>query len=106
MSPNQLTATIIWFAIYDLEFEKEEFLQNHKHYRIGFKNKAFNKWVFLRWISYGIWQSCAITYICFFTMDITADNDGLLGSLYVDGQYVYFATVCLVNVKILTSTNN
>jgi hypothetical protein len=39
-------------------------------------------------------------------MDFTSDDDGLLGSLYVDGQYVYLAVVTLVNIKILTSTNN
>jgi hypothetical protein len=39
-------------------------------------------------------------------MDITPDDNGELGSLYVDGQYVYLAVVTLVNIKILTSTNN
>lgn len=29
---------IMWFAIYDLEFEKEEFLTNHKHYKVGFRS--------------------------------------------------------------------
>jgi hypothetical protein len=39
-------------------------------------------------------------------MDITADDDGRVGSLSVDGQYVYLAVVVLVNIKVLTSTNN
>jgi hypothetical protein len=39
-------------------------------------------------------------------MDITDDRKGRLGSLDVDGQYVYFAVVMLVNIKILTSTSN
>ena len=29
---------IMWFAIYDLEYEKEEFLENYKLYKIGFQN--------------------------------------------------------------------
>lgn len=39
-------------------------------------------------------------------MDLTSDDEGMLGSLYVDGQYVYLTIVTLVNIKILTSTNN
>lgn len=55
---------------------------------------------------YGTIQSCVVLYLCFFSMDWTSDDDGLLGSIYVDGQYVYLAVVTLVTIKILTSTNN
>jgi hypothetical protein len=55
---------------------------------------------------YGTWQSCIVLYLCFYSMDWTSDDDGMLGSLFVDGQYVYLAVVTLVNIKILTSTNN
>jgi magnesium-transporting ATPase (P-type) len=35
---------IIYFSIYDFEFEKEELEKDHRHYRIGFKSKylAYN----------------------------------------------------------------
>lgn len=54
----------MWFAVYDYEFSKEEFLTNYKHYKIGLKGKymhmlmtldeEFNKFVFWRWIFYGV----------------------------------------------------
>ncbi len=76
------------------------FLRNY------FVDEDFNRWVFWRWMFYATWQSCIVLFLCFYSMDMTSDDDGMLGSLYVDGQYVYLAVVTLVNIKILTSTNN
>ena len=39
-------------------------------------------------------------------MEKSADTDGRFSALEVDGQFVYMAVVTIVNVKILTSTNN
>jgi len=96
---------IIWFGIFDQAFEKEELLSNSKHYRIGFRNEDFDKFVFWRWIFYGLWQSCIVLFLCFVCMDRTVEEGGKSGCLYVDGQFVYIAIVVLVNIKILTSTN-
>ncbi len=30
---------VMWFAIFDFEFTKEEFLSNSKHYQLGFRSK-------------------------------------------------------------------
>lgn len=49
------TAPIAFYAIFDLQFEKKVFLKQAKHYKIGFRDECFNKWVFWRWIFYGIW---------------------------------------------------
>ncbi len=31
---------ILYFAVYDFEFDKEELLRDHRHYRIGYKSKS------------------------------------------------------------------
>ncbi len=62
-------APIMWFGMMDFEHEKEEFLKNPKHYSIGLKNQMFNKFVFWRWISYGMWQGALIFFAGFFTID-------------------------------------
>lgn len=59
----------MWFGMMDFEHEKEEFLKNPKHYNIGLKNQLFNKFVFWRWIAYGMWQGALIFFVGFFTID-------------------------------------
>lgn len=59
---------ILYFAVFDFEYEKEEFERDHRHYRIGFKSKyhsllfdnldidtLFSKAVFWNWVFYGMW---------------------------------------------------
>ena len=46
---------IMWFAVFDWEFKKEEFLINPKLYRIGLDDVFFNKWTFWRWFFYAVW---------------------------------------------------
>lgn len=66
---------------------------------------CFNKYVFWRWIFYGIWQALVILYVCFYSMEVSADSDGKYSAIEVDGQFVYMSVVTIANVKILTSTH-
>jgi len=45
---------IMWFGIFDFEFAKKQFLDNYNHYKIGFQDEEFNKFVFWRWITYAV----------------------------------------------------
>jgi len=60
--------------------------------------------VFWRWIFYAIWQACLILFIGFYTMGHSQDSNGMYGSLYLNGAFVFFAVVIIVNVKVMTST--
>jgi hypothetical protein len=61
-------------------------LEKSKYYRIGFNSKVsiinfidelFNKWIFCRWIFYGIWQGSLIYFVGFYTMQyINAERVG------------------------------
>lgn len=46
---------IIWFAVFDFEYEKEVLLRNPKLYRIGLDNVFFTPTVFWRWFVYAVW---------------------------------------------------
>jgi magnesium-transporting ATPase (P-type) len=44
---------IMWFALFDFEHEKEEFMKRPKLYEIGLKNLCFGTKIFWSWIIYG-----------------------------------------------------
>lgn len=96
----------MWFGMMDFEYEKEEFLKNPKHYSIGLKDQLFNKFVFWRWISYGIWQGALIFFVGFFTMEYINSTEVGASDILTEGQFVYLGVVTLANAKILTSTSN
>ena len=99
-------APVMWFGIMDFEFKRTEYMKNVKLYKIGFNDELFNKWVFWRWIFYGIWQGALIFYVGFYSMQYADPSDGSASSELVEGQFVYLGVVTLANLKIVTSTSN
>ena len=91
---------IMWFAIFDFEYPKEVLYKNPKYYIIGLENMCFSNYKFGRWIFYGIWQSLVLTLLSFYPFE----NQG--GSMWLEGNFVYLGIVIIVNIKVLTSTNN
>lgn len=94
----------MWFAIFDWEHDKETFLTEPIHYRIGLDDVYFNKWVFWRWFFYAVWQGVVLMLISFFTLDTSMENDGKMGGITLDGNFVFAAIVIIVNVKVLISS--
>jgi magnesium-transporting ATPase (P-type) len=76
---------IMWWGIMDFEFPRKEYTQNVKLYKIGFNDEHFNKWVFWRWILYGIWQGALIFYVAFESMEYADPKDGSAASELVEG---------------------
>lgn len=60
---------VMWFAVFDQEYDKERFLKDPKLYRIGIDDVFFNKTVFWRWFLYGVWQGTLMLAVAFITMD-------------------------------------
>lgn len=75
----------MWFSIFDFERQKETFLADPKYYKIGFKDMEFNRWVYCRWIIYGIIQGLCILLICFITLNYCPDKSGFVGSFPDEG---------------------
>ena len=88
---------IMYFALYDFDQEKMALLTDPKYYKIGFKSNSnhillnlridecFSKWVFWRWIFYGVWQGALAMFIVFYTIVIVDPKKGLSSTLLVDG---------------------
>lgn len=111
------TLPVMYFALYDFEFEKDVFLKDYKLYKIGLKgnylihnnslvDECFSKWIFWRWIFYAIWQGALALFVSFYSMEDVDPETGRASTLMADGQFVYFGVVTLVNLKVLLSTNN
>ena len=58
---------ILWYALYDYEYEKEEFLTNPKHFIVGLKHMLFSSFVFWQWFAQGVFQALVLMIICFVT---------------------------------------
>jgi len=69
-------------------------------------DELFNKWVFWRWIFYGMWQGALIFFVGFYTIEYVHAEVNGASNVLVQGQFVYLGVVTLVNSKILTSTSN
>jgi len=44
---------IMWYAVFDFEYEKSYLLSNPKTYEIGLSGRCFGTKVFWYWFSYG-----------------------------------------------------
>lgn len=97
---------ILIFAIFDFQYEKEEFQRNPKHYKIGFNNELFGKKVFAKWFLTGIIYGAIIFFVSFMSTQ-TADSTGrVTASMTISGQIVFCCVVAFVNMKIFLSSHN
>ena len=66
----------MWFAVFDWEHEKQEFLTNPKLYRVGLDDVFFSANVFWRWFSYAVFQGILLAVAVFVTMDSATETHG------------------------------
>ena len=55
---------IVYFALYDHEFEYQELYDNFLCYEVGNKSQLLNNIIFVEWILLGVLQSWLITFAC------------------------------------------
>lgn len=84
----------MFYALYDFEKTKEEFMKEPRHYKLGFRSKlflnnpldeCFNKFIFWRWIFYGIWQGALVLFVGFYSMEDIDGTTGRSGYYLTDG---------------------
>lgn len=95
---------IIWFAVFDWEHPKDTLLNCPKLYAIGLHDVFFNTTAFWRWFSYAVWQGILICLIVVYTFSNTAITDGQSAGLTLEGNYMFYMIVMVVNVKVLISS--
>jgi hypothetical protein len=116
---------IIWFAVFDYEFERDRkplnsnsymvdnlfhqgdenlFMRNPNLYKPGMVNQYFGKLQMLKWILYAIWHAFVSYLICFFVIsgDATSWSNGIMSDgkengFWVAGHVVYASTVLVSN---------
>jgi len=91
---------IFWFSVMDHEFKKKELLNNPENYSIGIQNLCFSKYVFFKWMMYGIAHGALVFFICFISYELFG------GSYWLEGNFAYTSVVIIANIKVLNSTNN
>lgn len=97
---------IIWFSVFDQEFDKSQLLKDPKLYKIGLEDVFFNKWVFWRWFFYGVWQGSLLILLTFWSLGDSVNLNGVtIGCLDTNGEFVYGAIVIVANLKVLVSSH-
>ena len=100
------TAPIVYFAVLDKEYEREEFLSNTELYETSRKGEYFNNWVFWRCIRDGFWQGLIILFVPLYTLgNNPTDNNGILEDLSFIGNLIFTIVVLVANLKILIAHN-
>lgn len=90
---------IMWYAVFDYEYTKHELQKNPKYY-VFVTNPTISYYKFGKWLFYALWQSMILCVLAF----IPFEEQG--GSFWMEGNFVYLGVVMIVNIKILTDTNN
>lgn len=80
-------------------------LDNPKKYKIGLADIYFNPYVFWRWFVYGMWQGTLLQILAFRTLQHATTENGIDGTLDVEGMFVFGAVVIIVNIKVLISSS-
>jgi phospholipid-translocating ATPase len=96
---------IVWFAVMDTQFIKNDLLTNTKYYRIGLKDQCFGTAVFWRWFTLGAFKALILMYVCLYAMDISMRPDGHMLGLWPEGAIVYAGVVLIANHKLFLEFN-
>lgn len=75
-------APVIWYAVFDKEYEKKVLLTRPHLYRIGLENKYFSFWQFIRWFMYASVQSSLMLVVLLMTLGNSPNDDGQIGDIY------------------------
>ena len=56
---------IMYFALFDFEYKKIEFLKCPNFYKIGMTNACFSYLIFLQWLAYALFHGFIIYLACY-----------------------------------------
>jgi len=94
-----------WFAVYDTEDDHEVLETDSEAYRIGMEGKCFNFFQFWRWYIYAFVNSLIIYFWVTQYLSDNVNNDLYSFDLWTIGVVIYFNVVCVVNLKLVFSSN-
>lgn len=95
---------ILWFALSDFQYSKEEFMRNPKLFGIGLRNECFSTAIFWRWVLYASAQAFLIFFVCIVLNEgIHIYSNGTTAGLWLSGHNAYATVVIVANLKLLHS---
>jgi magnesium-transporting ATPase (P-type) len=100
------SVSIIFYALFDYEFSKQDLKKNPEHYKIGPQNLYFTNKGFVRWLLSGWIQALIVFLLCFYPVETYAgggqSSAGVASyNLMAGGQNVYIGCVIAVNLKVI-----
>lgn len=98
----------MWFALFDFEYPKDEFLKQPSLYSIGINNKCFSKLLYLKWVIYALIHGLFVYIFNFFGIFYHKQHlkDGKDFSLWQGGHLTYGTCVAVINMMIMFRFNN
>ena len=95
---------IVWFGVYDIEFQPNILISNPKFYIQGIYGKLFHTKRFWKWVFVGIIQGFFSFLISYFTFK-NIDSYGLTYDYWILGENIYTIIVIVTNLKIIVDSN-
>ena len=95
---------IVWFAVFDWEYNKRTLLKSPRLYHIGLENVYFNSYTFWRWIFYAIWQAALILVLSYYIYGEPNDV-GKMNCMVSTGAFVFGCIVIVVNYKLFIASS-
>ena len=96
----------MWYALFDFEFEREEYMNDPHYYSIGMENVIFNLQEFWIWFIYANIQALMVIAWAFYCPEDTILEDGKTIDFWTGGHHVYMNCVLLVNLIIIKMSHN
>jgi len=98
---------IIFYAIFDQEYSRSDFLNNPELFNDSRKGNYFNLSVFWGWLLYGFIQGTVIFMIIIFTMGNTILTDfGFICDIGIFGAIIFTVVIWIVSTKLICESNS
>jgi phospholipid-transporting ATPase len=103
--------SIIFYALFDYEYSKQDLKAKPDLYKIGPSNIKFTNTKFVKWLLSGWFQAFVVFMLCFYPVETykgggQSSNGVESYNLMAGGQNVYVGCVIVVNMKIIQMSNN
>ena len=99
---------IMYFACFDFEYLKDEFLERPLLYKIGLNHECYSVKNFLQYVLYGLWHA-SILYLTGYQALLKSGqtmDDGKEFGIDVAGNHVYVVCILVANYIVVQRCNN
>ena len=97
----------MYFALFDFEYTKLQFLRCPNFYKIGMMNACFSYSIFVQWLAYALFHGAIIYYGCYDqVVNLSQERkDGQKLELWAAGNLTYGGSIFVANLVLLHRFN-